>query len=118
MKVLVAEDNDQVRHLIVRLLESALTDYELTECSDGVDAVSCSSLVHPDLILMDIMMDRMDGISAARKIHKELPEAKILIVSQLPEEEFKDESLKAGAVDYLNKDHLYELPEKIRLIMK
>ncbi len=117
MKILIAEDNANIRKLIVRLIESALDDYELIECSDGEQAVSYNSRLHPDLILMDIMMNNLDGISAAKIIHKDSPGTKIIIVSELPEEEFKSESLKAGAADYLNKSLLYELPAKIKMLM-
>jgi len=117
MKILIAEDNAHIRQLIVRLLQSAFGQFELFECSDGAEAVQYNSIFHPDLILMDIMMDKMDGISATRKIHKKNPETKIVIVSQLSEEEFRAESISAGAAEFLNKGQLYDLPDKIKMIM-
>lgn len=118
MKILIVDDNTSVRNLIIRLVDTAVKNYDLLECSDGEQAILLNRSEHPDLILMDIKMKRMDGLTATKIIHGEQPETKILIISQLPEIEFKEESIKAGATDFLNKDRLYELPDKLKTFIK
>ena len=118
MKILIVDDNTSIRNLIIRLVDTAVKNYDLLECSDGEQAILINRSEHPDLVLMDIKMKRMDGLTATKIIHGEQPETKILIISQLPEIEFKEESLKAGATDFLNKDRLYELPDKLKIFIK
>jgi CheY-like chemotaxis protein len=118
MKILVADDNPRIRNLIKKLLDTEIQGYELYECSDGEQAVCINDAEHPDLILMDIMMKKMDGITATKQIHQKYPEAIIIIISQLPESEFKLESLKAGAKAYLQKERLVELTKKISDLIK
>jgi len=118
MKILIVDDNTSIRNLIIRLVDTAVKNYDLLECSDGEQAILLNRSEHPDLILMDIKMKRMDGLTATKIIRGEQPETKILIISQLPEIEFKEESLKAGATDFLNKDRLYELPDKLKTFIK
>jgi len=118
MKILIVDDNTKIRKLIIRLINTAVKSYDLLECSDGEQAILINRREHLDLILMDIKMKNMDGLTATRKIHGEQPGTQILIISQLSENEFKEESLKAGATDFLNKDRLYELPDKIKTFIK
>lgn len=82
MRVLVADDNQTVRNGIRSLL---LLHGEWTVCAeavDGVDAVEKAKEVRPDLILMDISMPRMDGLAATRIIRQQLPDTRVVIVSQ------------------------------------
>jgi len=118
MKILIVDDNTTIRKLIIRLIDTAVKSYDLLECPDGEQAILLNRNEHPDLILMDIKMKKMDGLTATKIIHGEQPETKILIISQLSEIEYKEESLKAGATDFLNKDRLYELPDKIKTFIK
>lgn len=117
MKILIAEDNTRVRQLIGRFINVAAAGAEVLECSSGEQAIAINRKEHPDLIVMDIMMGSIDGISATRRITREFPQVKIVIVSQLPEEEYKAESLQAGAAGYLNKAQLHELPAMITALI-
>lgn len=88
---------------------------ELLEATDGGDAISIFQKMKPDLTLMDIVMTPIDGLTATRKIISMNPRAKIIIVSQYPEEEYKREALACGAIEYFNKENLSAIPS---LIMK
>jgi CheY-like chemotaxis protein len=67
-KILIVEDYDDARLFMRYLLESY--GYEVTEAADGLEAIKCLKTEFPDLILMDIKMPVMDGISATRTIRK------------------------------------------------
>lgn len=118
MKILIADDSSLVRNVIRRFLEKSFDHPYIIECSDGEDAVTIQRNEKPDLILMDIMMERMDGLEAIRQIKKHSPLSKIIVISQLPEEEYKQSAFDAGALDYLNKENLTELKCKIEKQLK
>lgn len=113
MKFLIADDSPLIRDVIRRFLEKSFDHPDIIECCDGDDAVALQRNEKPDLILMDIMMDRMDGLEAIRQIKKQSPLSKIIVISQLPEDEYRQAALDAGALDYLNKENLIELKDKI-----
>ncbi|MBI5731550.1 MAG: response regulator transcription factor [Ignavibacteriales bacterium] len=116
MKILIVDDNERIRKLINKLLDKLNTPIDVIECADGEEAVKIYNEEKPDLILMDIIMKKLDGFSAIRRIRLISPKATIIVVSQLPEQEYRQEALDAGAVDYLNKENLILLPEMIENI--
>mgnify|MGYP001602899993 CR=1 FL=1 len=116
MKVLIADDHRPIREIIKKLLIKLPFNTNIYECEDGEEAVKIYNEEKPDLILMDIIMKKSDGFSAIRRIRLISPEATIIVISQLPEQEYRQEALDAGAVDYLNKENLILLPEMIENI--
>lgn len=82
MRVLVADDNQTVRRGISSLLSRHDEWTVCAEAVDGIDAVEKAKQVRPDLILMDISMPRMDGLAATRIIRQQLPDTRVVIVSQ------------------------------------
>lgn len=67
-KILVADDNDDIREMLALLLRRL--GHEVVVAGDGESAVAMAAQEHPDLILMDVMMPRLSGLEAARKIHE------------------------------------------------
>jgi len=118
MKILIVDDNERIRKLINKLLDKLNTPIDVIECADGEEAVKIYNEEKPDLILMDIIMKKLDGFSAIRRIRLVSPEAVIIVISQLPEQEYRQEALDAGAVDYLNKENLNELPQLIENLVQ
>lgn len=110
MKILIVDDFEKVRSLIKKMLTQHLSDCICFESSDGDDAIQQNKKIKPDLILMDIMMGKTDGLVACKKIKEDSPLTQIIIISQLPEEEYRLIALNAGASEYLNKENLYQLP--------
>lgn len=67
-KILVADDNDDIREMLALLLRRL--GHEVVVAGDGETAVTLAAQERPDLILMDVMMPRLSGLEAARKIHE------------------------------------------------
>ena len=109
--VLVVEDDEEIRHYICRELSN---DFYMTECSNGKEALA-SILSHtPDLIISDVMMPEMDGLTLCRKIRQNvninyLP---IILLTARTSEEDNLEGLDTGADAYLMKPFSIELLRK------
>ncbi len=105
MKVLIVDDNAQMRKMICEYLPP---QSDVLECSDGDEAVAVYSLYHPDWVLMDLKMARMDGITATEEIHKTAPDAKVIIVTNYDDEQTRRAATRVGAL-ILSKENLFNL---------
>jgi two-component system, NarL family, response regulator LiaR len=74
------------------------------EASDGGEALSLAGVHHPDIILMDLMMPGMDGITAAREIRRKYPDIKIIALTSFSDENMVQGALQAGIIGYLQKN--------------
>jgi DNA-binding NarL/FixJ family response regulator len=74
------------------------------EASDGTEAVQMVALHKPDVVLMDLMMPGMDGITATREIRKKYPNVKVIALTSFAEQNMVQGALQAGAVGYLQKN--------------
>jgi CheY-like chemotaxis protein len=111
VKILIVEDNAAVRRLIRRAI--AHVAQEIYECADGVDALKAYSEHQPDLVFMDVRMPRMDGLAATRQVMESYPTARIVIVTDYDEQEFRSAAFAAGAIGYALKDNLTDLEDLI-----
>ena len=103
-RILLAEDHTIVRQGLARLLEDQ-SDLEVVgEASNGRTAVEKALELEPDIIILDITMPLMNGIEAAKRIRKDLPKTKILILSMYSHEHYIHELLETGISGYLLKD--------------
>lgn len=103
IRVLFADDHEMVRIGVSSYL-SAQPDIEVVaEADDGEPAVKLALELKPDIILMDLVMKKMDGIEATKRILEEWPEAKIIIVTSFLDDEKVYPALEAGATSYLLK---------------
>lgn len=109
MKVLIVDDNAIMRNFI-RDLISELT-VNIWQAVDGLEAVAWARDHKPDLILMDIRMPGFDGIEAARRILKENPGSKVVIVTECDSRELRLDARESGCLAYVLKDDLEVLPE-------
>lgn len=107
MKLMIVDDSKDVRIFLRSLLED--TADEIIECSDGLSAIESYSKHHPDYVLMDIEMKKMDGLTATKIIIKENPGAKIIFVTSHNNTNLKEASKLLGAVAFVSKDNLFEL---------
>ncbi len=114
MKLLIVEDNAEMRRLIIGIVRD-LAD-ELAECADGAEALAVYKEFQPDLVLMDIKMARIDGITASRRIIAEFPDANICVVTDYTDEKTREAARQAGVSNYVTKENLYEIREIIKEI--
>jgi DNA-binding NarL/FixJ family response regulator len=122
IRILLVEDQEVVREGMKALLEIK-PDFEVVgEAGNGQEAVEQVKVLHaegimPDVILMDIRMPVMDGVTATQRICQTFPGAKILVFTTFDDAKYVAEALRIGAKGYLLKDTpSEELAEVIRLI--
>jgi two-component system, NarL family, response regulator LiaR len=102
--VLLADDHSMVREGLRLFLERDPELEIIAEATDGAEAVDVTRQLHPDVILMDILMPIMDGISATALILQEMPAIKIIVLTNVLEHSSVVRAVKAGASGYLLKD--------------
>lgn len=116
IKLLIIDDHEMVR-LGLTSYFSVLKDIEVVgEAEDGAEGVKMALALQPDVILMDLVMEVMDGIEATKVILEEWPEAKILILTSFIDDEKVYPAMEAGASGYLLKtSSASDIAEAIRL---
>ena len=104
-RVLVVEDYEPFRRVLISALAEVSGLEIVGEVSDGLEATQQAERLQPDLILLDIGLPTLNGIEAARQIHKLVPECKILFLSQESSADVVREALDSGAEGYVVKAH-------------
>ncbi|MBJ6763695.1 chemotaxis-specific protein-glutamate methyltransferase CheB [Myxococcaceae bacterium JPH2] len=104
LRIVVAEDSPTARRLLVEILRADSGLEVVGEARDGVEAVSLTERLRPDLVTMDIQMPRMDGLDATRRIMTDVP-TPVVVVSTLVERDIQTSmaALRAGALAVLQK---------------
>jgi len=103
-KIVIAEDQKILREGLKSLLSSS-DDFEVVgEAEDGLNAVRCVEKFTPELLLLDLSMPKMSGISAIKEIKSQFTETKILVLTVHESEEYILEVFKSGADGYCLKD--------------
>jgi DNA-binding NarL/FixJ family response regulator len=102
--VLIADDHAVVRQGLRMFL--ALDDEleVVAEAADGEEALRLARQLRPDVVLMDLLMPRMDGIAATAAIRAELPDTEVIALTSVLEDRSVVQAVKAGAIGYLLKD--------------
>ena len=104
IRVLIVDDHAIVRKGIRALLSEAGGFEVVGEAEDGQAAVLQAQESAPDVILMDLLMPRMDGIEATRQITSRQPKTRVLVLTSFAADNKVFPAIKAGAVGYLLKD--------------
>ena len=115
IRILIADDHRVVRQGL-RLLLKVDPDLDVVgEASNGAEAVRLAGQLRPDVVLMDLVMPVMDGITATAAIRRETPEVEVLALTSVLEDASVVGAVRAGAIGYLLKDtHAEELRHAIR----
>jgi NarL family two-component system response regulator LiaR len=104
IKILLVDDHTVVRSGLSKFLMVNKDMKLVGEASDGEEALQKVSLYKPDIVLMDLMMPGMDGITATREIKKKYPQVKVIALTSFAEQNMVQGALQAGAIGYLQKN--------------
>ncbi|MCL4863757.1 MAG: response regulator transcription factor [Caldilineaceae bacterium] len=104
IRILIADDHAVVRKGLQTLIASEPGMTVVGEAADGIEAVLHARSLKPDVILLDLMMPRLDGLGAIQQIKQENPAARILVLTSFAEDDKVFPAIKAGALGYLLKD--------------
>jgi NarL family two-component system response regulator LiaR len=112
----VTVDDHEITRSGIRFLLMAFDDLELVgEAHDGEEAIKLCQKIQPDVILMDMMMPKMDGVATTRAIREECPKSQVLALTSFHDADLVRRTMKAGAVGYLLKGaSIDELADAIR----
>jgi DNA-binding NarL/FixJ family response regulator len=119
VRVVIADDQALVRAGFRKLLEVDGEIEVIGEAGDGLEAVEAAERLHPDLVLMDIRMPRVDGLEATRRIVDRKTSTRVLILTTFGLTEYVYEALRAGASGFLLKDSpAEELLAGVRIVAR
>ena len=102
-RILIADDHPMMREALVTALEDETSLEVVGEASNGIEAIKLAESLKPDVILMDLLMPGMDGLEAIGKLMEVQPEARILVVTSLEDQEKIIAAVQAGALGYFPK---------------
>ncbi len=115
-KILLIEDEDGIIHLLNLYLRDA--GYEVVAAKDGADGLALHARVHPDLVILDIMLPALDGFEVCRRI-RAWSKTPILMLTARGDEDDRIQGLDSGADDYLVKPFSpRELVSRVRAILR
>ena len=115
IRVMIVDDHSMVRTGLATFIR-VKADLELVgEARDGRQALHLCEQLQPDVILMDLVMPRMDGVTATQAIRQRWPRVQIIALTSFKDQDLVQDALRAGAISYLLKDvSVDELAEAIR----
>ena len=102
-RIVVADDHPLIRHALTTTIDEQPDLEAVGEATDGLEAIKLCRRFQPELVLMDVLMPRMDGLEATRRIKKELPRTSVLVLTAVEDPDYLSEALKAGAAGYVQK---------------
>jgi DNA-binding NarL/FixJ family response regulator len=119
IKVVIADDHAIFREGLCSLLNKEADINVVGEAATGIEAVALCRELHPDVVVMDIVMPEMSGIEATRTILAEDRNVRVLALSMESDRRFIVEVLESGACGYVLKDAFYaELADAVRRVFK
>ncbi len=117
LRVLIADDHAAVRQALIRSFQQKEDIEIIGEAEDGCSAVDMTGQLEPDVVIMDIMMPRLDGIGATRQIAEQHPTVRVVGLSVHASKPYVSRMLAAGAAGYILKDDDFEeLVKAVRVV--
>jgi DNA-binding NarL/FixJ family response regulator len=119
IRVLITDDQPSVRRGLRLFLDLQDDVVVVGEAADGQEAVEIAGATRPDVVLMDLMMPRLDGVGAAQRIRASHPQTKVLVLTSFVDDDRLFPALGAGVSGYLVKDATpKELLEAVRTVYR
>jgi two-component system, NarL family, response regulator NreC len=104
LRVLIADDHTIVRQGLASILHGTTDITVVAEAANGYEAVEKAIELRPDVVVLDISMPRLNGLEAARRITRKLPDCRVLVLTMHEAEEYVLRMVRAGVSGYLVKD--------------
>ncbi len=104
IRVIIVDDHTVVRRGLVTVLASSEGMELVGEAENGEEAIRLCERLQPDVVLMDLLMPKMDGVAATKMIHERWPQIRIIVLTSFKEKAYVEGAVKAGATSYLLKD--------------
>ena len=108
IKILLADDHEIVRYGLRCLIEEQPDMEVVGDAVNGRTAINLAYQLKPDVVIMDISMPDMNGIEATRRIRKEIPDTKVIVLSMHHKRQFVIDMLKSGVSGYILKTKVHE----------
>lgn len=108
LRILIAEDHEAVRKGLVMLVNDQNDMNVVGEASDGREAIELAKELTPDVVLMDISMPKLNGLTAAATLKRVMPDVKILTLTRHTDEAYLQELFQAGVSGYVLKQTAVE----------
>jgi two-component system, chemotaxis family, chemotaxis protein CheY len=105
-KILIVDDAEFLRLRLTKILDAG--GYEVFQAENGLKAVATYKEIHPDVVLMDITMPEMDGLTALKEIVGFDSQARVVMLTALGQESVVLEAVKSGARDFVVKPFEHE----------
>lgn len=112
MKLMIVDDNPKIRKLIKQ--EICEEEDYVIECADGEEVLTKYEDYLPDFVLMDVKMEKINGITATKMIKEKFPEAKIIIITDFNSSSFRSAAKTAGAIAFVLKENLCEVKNYLK----
>ncbi len=117
-RILIADDNPHVRHALRALLEHNPEWQVCGEAVDGRDAVSKARQLSPDVVVLDFLMPGLNGLEAAREIHKSVPSARMLMCTMYLSPQLTEVARNSGVQGAVPKTGVSQLTRGIEAVLR
>lgn len=118
ISILLADDHQIVRQGLRALLETEVDFRLVGEACNGLEAVQLTERLHPDVLILDLMMPDLNGLEVTRQIHQYAPQTRIVILSMYDDEAYVSQTLCHGAAAYVLKEASFtDLAAAVRAVM-
>ena len=117
VKLFLVEDHKVMRKSLIALLEKENDFVVMGEAESGEEAMSMLEDVTPDILLIDISMPKMDGLTLLKKVRNRWPDIPCLILSGHAESVYGEQARAAGALGYIDKRRVREIVPTIRSVL-